>query len=246
MLNDLQKAKAAFRGDSERDQAIEAIALHHERCVPNLLDIGAGDSTFALALLSRLKYGQNGRLVAIDPTFQQPIAQPDQSIKFLRIRIEDYEADQEFSCINIRQCAYYFDDPIGSVDRIVRWLRPSGLLAVTLWTPDCIFYRLQAAILRALGKVAPIIDAESVCAGPAASGAIELAFAAIVPGRLDASAVMNNPEITDAIFKLAARKLDISGFPAKDREEIVRTSLGAMTGPVYRVNEIRLYRRRPT
>lgn len=243
MLAHLRQAKAAFRGDSERARLIDAVTANHESGAPVLLDVGAGDGTFARALFSRLKHTETGHLVAIDPAFSADSVQSAQSVTYVRSGLESYTADRTFTCINMRQSAYYLDNPRASVGRVIEWLRLRGLLAATLWTKDCILYKLHATIMKAIGQITCIIDLDKICGPSVSTRHIELAFGEVIPGEIDVAMVANDDALAEAVFYLAARTLDVSGMSQGDRLALVKDFLRTLTSRPRRVNEIRVYRR---
>ncbi|AXE88764.1 class I SAM-dependent methyltransferase [Streptomyces sp. Go-475] len=91
------------------------------------LEVGAGQGSIVRELAERV--GPGGRVLAVDLSTRPllPLARPPVEVAALDIRDDELPAEQ-FDLVHARMVLQHLKDPYAAVERMVRALRPGGLL----------------------------------------------------------------------------------------------------------------------
>lgn len=239
----LANSKPAFSGGSERGSLASGLdrLLVRDKIV-EWLEVGVGDGKNLTYLLDSV--GGSRRLVvtAVDPS---PLAvkrvDSPYPVEVVPVGIESFFPGKRYDCINARQSAYYFQDPSNTALTLAGWLSPNGVLAVTLWSRDCVLYRLNGAIARATGQAIGGLCAEDLIRSLSAEE-FEIECHREDCGSLDIERLRLDRSAFQAICALAARKISTIALTEHQFAEL----LAGLEGPnrAERSNEILFVRRR--
>jgi SAM-dependent methyltransferase len=245
VLSHLLLSSAAFGGESERAALASVLDAQLPRGDIEWLEVGVGSGANLIYLLRALERERRFHVLAIDPQ-SSPAAETfaEWPVSFHRTKLEDLELAGPYDCINIRQSCHYLDHPLDSIVRLAHALSAGGIMAVTLWAPDCALLGLHQRIAAALG---------SAERGLMADGILEhlpgKKFQVLSRGQvrmaLDIDLIRREATVAAALVGLAARKLDIAGISEDDRAKLARRFF-ADKDRFSRVNEIVLVGRMPS
>jgi hypothetical protein len=193
--------------------------------------------------LDALGAGRRFNVTAIDPS---PLAAKQLSstypINVLQQRLEDFQQLGDYDCINARQSAYYFEDPQASILKLAVQLTMEGVLAVTLWSQECVLYRLNRAIAHAADSGIEGLQADRLLASlPADQFLVERHREQC--GGLDFGMLRRDGSAFAAMVALAARTIDIGGLSESRLADLFATlESELMSGE--RSNELLFIRKR--
>jgi 2-polyprenyl-3-methyl-5-hydroxy-6-metoxy-1,4-benzoquinol methylase len=115
----------------------------------SVLDVGCSEGV----LQERIAYG---RYLGID-VFPQAIARAahkaDERTRFVHADADSFAPDEQFDAIIWNECLYYLRDPIAVIQRYRRYLRPRGVMIVSM------FYQTFATrrLFRQLKVLGPVL-----------------------------------------------------------------------------------------
>jgi SAM-dependent methyltransferase len=216
----LSNSKAVFAGQSERGVIASKLDLILAKDKPLCwLEVGVGDGENLQFLLDALGHRRQFAVTAIDPS-PLAIKRIDiQKVEILSVGIETFAPDRHYDCINARQSAYYFADPANNVLALAGWLTVDGVLAVTIWSEDCILYRLNRAIARTVGRNEAGLRAEELIRSlPSEQFVVERHRE--LCGRLDIDRLREDRGAFLALCSLAARKINIGALTESHLAEL--------------------------
>jgi SAM-dependent methyltransferase len=239
----LANSKAVFADRSERDVLASKLDLILAKDKPLYwLEVGVGDGANLRFLLDTLGHRRQFAVTAIDPS---PLAIKQintHKIEILHVGVETFVPDKYYDCINARQSAYYFGNPASDVLSLAGWLTPDGLLAVTIWSEDCILYRLNRAIARAAGCNEAGLRAEDLIKS-LPSGEFVVERYREPCGRIDMGRLREDRNVFAAVCSLAARKINISALTERHLAELFFELERLETAHEKRWNELIFVRR---
>jgi SAM-dependent methyltransferase len=242
----LANSKVAFAGQSERAAlASELDQILAKGKTVNWLEVGVGDGENLRYLLDTLDDGRQFAVTAIDPS---PLATRRISsrppVEVLSVKVESFRPTRRYDCINARQSAYYFEDPANTMLTLAGWLSRDGVLAATLWSQDCILYRLNRAISRAVCPQDAGLRAEDLI-GPLPREEFVVERHIELCGPLNTDTLRSDHSAFAAICALVARKIDISALTEGHFAELFAALERLQAAGAERSNELLLVRRRP-
>jgi hypothetical protein len=205
------------------------------------LEVGAGDGRNLQFQLSILAANRTLHATAIEPAdFQPPIAFP---FEWVSSRVEDFESDRRFHWISVRHSAYYLDDPISEIRRLVGMLDGSGVLALTHWSRDCILRRLHVALCDNQGATG-CEGIEDIAEFFRQDPRIEVAGLSFHDTDLDVIRVLTDAGLRHALYELACRGSPATVSAAADPSGTVERLLRSLPNSGRRQNGILLLRPR--
>jgi SAM-dependent methyltransferase len=141
--------------------------LNYLKPCSSLLDVGCGDGV----LLERLRpYGYR-KYVGLDLSavaIAKLLPMQDPKTSFLQGDAETFQPSESFDAIIFNECLYYFNDPLGTLERYSKFLLPEGILIVSVFAPSAramAILRLAKSRFKLLGETQTTQGAKSfVCA----------------------------------------------------------------------------------
>jgi len=122
--------------------------LHHLHPGGSVLDVGSGEGLLC-DHLRPFGYSRYHGVDLAEAAIQQAAARSDEKTTFAAADAEIYVPDGSFDAIVFNECVYYFQDPLGTVERYRASLNPGGTLIVSTFRglrADTIARRLNAAL----------------------------------------------------------------------------------------------------
>jgi 2-polyprenyl-3-methyl-5-hydroxy-6-metoxy-1,4-benzoquinol methylase len=109
----------------------------------SVLDVGCSDGI----LQERLSYGRYTGIDLFAETIAKASRKNDAKTRFLQADAATYVPDEQFDAIVWNECLYYLADPIQVIQRYRSYLRPNGIMVVSM------FYQTYATrrLFRQLG-----------------------------------------------------------------------------------------------
>lgn len=114
----------------------------------DVLDVGCSEGI----LQERLSYGRYTGIDLFAASVARAQAKADERTRFLQADAATYEPDQSFDAIIWNECLYYLKDPIDVIVRYRNYLRPKGVMIVSMFFQTFATRRLFRQ-LRVLGPV---------------------------------------------------------------------------------------------
>lgn len=142
----LRTFKESFSGDSERELVARAIAQTQVASSSDdrlkLLDVGASDCRNTRKILESTPWGLSGfRLVTIDPDDEALAKTPAEITRWRHFpsQFQELEPDElpTVDVILFSQSLYYFEAPVETLERAMRFLRPRGRIVIAMWDDGC-------------------------------------------------------------------------------------------------------------
>ena len=237
-------SRAAFGGESERAVLASVLDAHLPKGHLKWLEVGIGNGSNLTYLLRALGRERQFDVVAMDPqSFPAAGAFAEWPISFHRTKLEDLTLAGSYDCINLRQSCYYLDCPADSMVRLADALSTGGILAVTLWAPDCALRALYRTIAGAAASVDCGLTADDLL-GALSGERFQVLSRRQISADLNVDLIQRDARVAAALVALAARKLDIAGMSEDDRADLCHSFLAGRTR-LSRINEILLVGRRP-
>jgi 2-polyprenyl-3-methyl-5-hydroxy-6-metoxy-1,4-benzoquinol methylase len=114
----------------------------------SLLDVGCSDGI----LQERLSYQRYTGIDMFADTIAKASRKADAKTRFLHADAASYVPDEQFDAIIWNECLYYLADPIATISRYPAFLRPEGVIIVSMFYQTFATRRLFRQ-LRVLGPV---------------------------------------------------------------------------------------------
>ncbi|HEX3705920.1 MAG TPA: methyltransferase domain-containing protein [Mycobacteriales bacterium] len=138
----------------DRAEVLEAAAV---------LDVASGTGVVALAALDRV--GARGRVVSSDvsPAMLAFVAAAEPNIETLLAPADDLGVAGQFDVVLCQQGLQFMSDPVAAVSSMQRALRPSGILALSVWARGQVLepFDVYGQVLEAEGLSEPFPGAYS-------------------------------------------------------------------------------------
>jgi 2-polyprenyl-3-methyl-5-hydroxy-6-metoxy-1,4-benzoquinol methylase len=122
--------------------------LRHLKPGGSVLDVGSGEGI----LRDEMRVHGYARWVGVDIS-ETAVAKAretaDDRAIFLAANAEEYQPDGRFDAVVFNECVYYFENPIGTVERYRGFLEPGGVILVSMFRSrraDVIRDRLKAIL----------------------------------------------------------------------------------------------------
>lgn len=235
-------ARPAFGGSTEAEHLVKFTDRHLRHGDVDWLEIGAGDGRNLAYQLSRLSTHRTFRVVALEPAAGDPAW--FHRIEWLRLRAEDYHADRWFHWINMRHSAYYLQDPVSEIVRLVGMLHHEGALALTHWSRECILRRLHAAICGEHSDLATA-GVEDLSIALAEHPRLLVSEVLLLDTELCTEQVVGDPVVGEALHDLVCRGRVPLARSGIDRACTVARALRDIPNATVRRNGLVIIRRRP-
>jgi len=218
----LATLKVALGPKSERDIICAGVAASFGVGVHEWLDVGVGDGRSLSKILAQLAEGRiRFNVIGVDPEAMPGlVCEPTNTFSVFDCFIEEFAIDRKFDVINVRQSAYYFENPPLILAELIRTLRDGGKLFVTHWTQDCFLYQLHFLIAEELGLQPSALALEELNCMILRDTSRVVDQVAVVVDTIDLQAVLSDPSVFEATLNIAARRL-----PASQLTNAARTRL---------------------
>jgi len=161
--NDLLRLKAAFKGISETPILARIIEQAAVSGSVRILDVGTGTGVSIQKVCDCLcKAGITSIVTGID-LFLPPesFRINDARIFFLQGDFNTFTTDETYDVVNATQMLYYFPRLKETLLRMIRLVRPGGILAATVWCSDCILYQVHKTFFISASS-GPVLDEAAV------------------------------------------------------------------------------------
>jgi hypothetical protein len=158
-------------------------------------------------------------VTALEPSFAD---QPEESIRWLQLKVEDYCPDRRFHWINVRHSAYYFRNVISEIARLAESLSPGGMIAITHWASDCILRRLHLEICGHQSREATA-GIEDLARRLTESYGLNVSPVTMTETALDVKRASEDATVAAALSRLACR-----GTPRQHKELDAATEIASL------------------
>lgn len=133
--------------------AVIAAYLHHEQPGGPILDVGCGEGLLAEQLRHFTDVEYRGIDISERAVARAGERYGDAHTTFQAADAESFEPDGTYGALVFNECLYYLHDPLGTVERYRRALKPGGRIVVSMFRSP-----RTEAILRLLARRLPLVE----------------------------------------------------------------------------------------
>jgi SAM-dependent methyltransferase len=126
--------------------------VQHFATDASVLDVGCGDGI----LQERLRYGRYLGIELFADAVERAAAREDHRTRFVQADATSYVPEESFDAIIWNECLYYLENPVETVERYLRFLRPNGVMIVSMFYQTYATRRLFRLIDQRVERVASV------------------------------------------------------------------------------------------
>lgn len=140
--------KAVFIGPSETESVASHISSYCSQPSLKLLDVGIGRGVTTHKIVTRLEaLGHTVTVVGVDAcTSRYNVLLGRPRFEYVEAPFSQFIADGLFDVVLSTHALYYLGPTDVALKKMVGLLKPTGLLALSLMSRDCLFYRLHRTV----------------------------------------------------------------------------------------------------
>lgn len=157
----LEVLKSTFSSGNEAEVILDAVVGSPLPTSLTLLDIGTGLGRSLMDLVSGLRRsGYEVRATAIDVFFSDEVSTRlrEHGIEIQEFDFLQYSPSEPFNLITATQSLYYLKPLQAAIDRMCAFAAVPGLLAITVWSDDCVLRRVSKAAFAGSADVLSVAD----------------------------------------------------------------------------------------
>jgi SAM-dependent methyltransferase len=126
--------------------------VHHYAAQGSILDVGCGDGI----LQERLSYDRYLGIELFQEAVQRAAVRGDARTRFMQADAATFAPEEKFDAIVWNECLYYLKNPVEAVERYLGYLRPNGVVIVSMFYQTYATRRLFRQLDQRAARVASV------------------------------------------------------------------------------------------